>query len=433
MIETQRHASQVLLGILRGRSLTPTLAALWTQQPGLDAQARGAIQDLAYGSCRWLGTLRALLDRLLRRPITDAPLEALLLVALYQLGWTRAPAHAVVDSAVRVCARMGLGSAKGLVNAVLRGFLRAPADCLERARNASEVARFSYPQWWIDRLRDAWPQTWAQVLDAGNTHPLSTLRVNRRRVDLEAYRSMLREAGIEHVHAGGCALRLLRPVPASRLPGFDAGLVSIQDLGAQFAAPLLDLRAGQRVLDACAAPGGKSAHMLETAAVDLLALDRDGTRLERVRDQLARLGLQAELRCADAGALASWWDGRAFERILLDAPCSASGVVRRHPDSKWLRRDADIAQLAAAQRRLLQATWQTLAPGGKLLFVTCSVFPEETGAQIIDFLDAQRDAARLPLSAFPQDDGQIFPGEEHDGFFYALLEKRTQGDRLLHA
>ncbi len=425
MIEVQRHACQSLLAVLQGRSLTPTLNAIREHDGWIDGSAWGAIQDIAYGSCRWLGTLREVLAQLLRKPLTDAPLEALLLVALYQLGWTRAPAHAVVDSAVRTCGHIGLRSAQGLVNAVLRSFLRASEAYLERARTGSEVGRYSYPQWWIDRVRTAWPDAWREILEAGNTHPPMTLRVNQRRIDLEAYRALLRAEGIEHRVETRAAVRLAHPVATQRLPGFDQGMVSVQDLGAQFAAPLLALRTGQRVLDACAAPGGKSAHILECAQVDLLALDRDAARLERVRDNLQRLHLHAVLSAADAAVTSTWWDARPFDRILLDAPCSASGVVRRHPDSKWLRREEDIVQLAAEQSRLLAALWQTLAPGGKLLFVTCSIFPEETSAQIVAFLDAHRDAARLPLRDFPQDDGQILPREAHDGFFYALLEKRT--------
>jgi 16S rRNA (cytosine967-C5)-methyltransferase len=409
VIEIQRHASVALMAVLRGRSLTPTLTALWQQHPTLESQACGAIQDIAYGTCRWLGTLRGVLAQLVRKPLQDAPVEALLLVGLYQLGWTRAPGHAVVDSAVRLCAQLGVRSAQGLVNAVLRNFLRAPARLLEQARSASDVGRFSYPQWWIDRLRRAWPERFAEMLDAGNAHPPMSVRVNLRRGSVDSYRGRLDEAGIAHSALSGVALRISRPLPATRLPGFAEGLVSVQDLGAQFAAPLLDLRAGQRVLDACAAPGGKTAHVLESAQVDLVALDRDSERLERVGENLARLGLRAALVTADAGALSSWWDGAHFDRILLDAPCSASGVVRRHPDSKWLRRDEDIAQLAAEQSRLLDALWQTLAPGGKLLFVTCSVFPEEASARIAAFLGVRGDAARVPLHDFPRADGQLLP------------------------
>ena len=433
MIEIQRHASAALMAVLRGRSLTHTLTALWQEHPELASQARGAIQDIAYGSCRWLGTLRGVLSQLVRKPLQDAPVDALLLVGLYQLGWTGAPKHAVVDSAVRLCAHLGVRSAQGLVNAVLRNYIRASARLLEQARAASEVGRFSYPQWWIDRIRRAWPDRFSEVLDAGNAHPPMSVRVNLRRGSVESYRRRLHEAGIAHTPLPGVALRISRPLPATRLPGFAEGLVSVQDVGAQYAAPLLDLQAGQRVLDACAAPGGKTAHVLETAEVDLVALDRDSERLERVRENLARLGLRAVLAVADAGALSSWWDGAHFDRILLDAPCSASGVVRRHPDSKWLRRDEDIARLAAEQSRLLEALWQTLAPGGKLLFVTCSVFPEEASAQIVAFLSAQRDAARVPLHNFPRADGQLLPDEEHDGFFYALLEKRTPRGHKLDA
>jgi len=421
------------MAVLRGRSLTPTLTTLWREHPTLAIQARGAIQDIAYGSCRWLGTLRGVLSQLVHKPLQDAPVEALLLVGLYQLGWTRAPGHAVVDSAVRLCAHLGVRSAQGLVNAVLRNFLRESPRLLEQARGASDVGRFSYPQWWIDRLRRSWPDRFAEVLDAGNAHPPMSVRVNLRRTGVAAYRRSLDEAGIAHSALPGAALRIARPLPAVRLPGFAEGLVSVQDLGAQFAAPLLSLQTGQRVLDACAAPGGKTAHMLETAQVDVVALDRDSERLERVRENLARLGLRAALLAADAGALSSWWDGAHFDRILLDAPCSASGVVRRHPDSKWLRRDEDIAQLAAEQGRLLEALWQTLAPGGKLLFVTCSVFPEETNAQIVAFLSDRRDAVRVPLHDFPQAEGQLLPDEEHDGFFYALLEKRTPHGHKLDA
>ena len=426
MIEIQRHASDALLAVERGRSLTPTLAALWASQPGLTAAQRGAIQDLAFGSCRWRGTLQAILTALLHKPLTDAALQALLLVALYQLQYTRAAPYAVVDSAVRACALVGQPGAKGLVNALLRNFLRLRESLAERAR-ATEQGRFSYPQWWIDAVRAAWPLQYESILDAGNGHPPMTLRVNRRRIEPDAYAALLHAEGIAVQRTGPVALRLEQPVPVQRLPGFAEGLASVQDLGAQFAAPLLDLRAGQRVLDACSAPGGKTAHLLESCDVQLLALDQDAGRLERVGQSLARLGLHGTLRAADAGALDRWWDGVPFDRILLDAPCTASGVVRRHPDSKWLRRPGDVEQLARDQARLLRAVWQTLAPGGKLLFVTCSLFPAETHLQVDAFLADHGDAVRLPLRDFPQPSGQLLPDAGHDGFFYALLQARPAG------
>jgi 16S rRNA (cytosine967-C5)-methyltransferase len=424
MIEVQRHATHALLEVLRGRSLTAVLGLLWSRHPALSSADRAAIQDLAYGACRWLGTLREVLRLALNKPASDAEVEALLLVALYQLQWTRAPAHAVVDGAVRTCARLGKASAKGLVNAVLRRFLRERDSLLERART-TPPGRFSYPQWWIDELEHAYPARFEAILDAGNLHPPLTLRVNRRRVSVEAYLQALGAAGQPGERVGPVAVRLQHPVPVESLPGFTDGLVSVQDLAAQRAAELLDVSDGMRVLDACTAPGGKAAHLLETAAVELTAVDRDPQRLARVRENLERLHLDARLIAADAGELDTWWDGRAFERILLDAPCSASGVVRRHPDIKWLRRPADIERLAREQARLLSALWHTLTPGGTLLYATCSLFPAENQAPIADFLSAHKNARRLPITELAQTDGQLLPDPRQDGFFYALLQKRV--------
>jgi 16S rRNA (cytosine967-C5)-methyltransferase len=424
MIEVQRHATHVLLEVLRGRSLTAVLGVLWGRHAGLTGAERAAIQDLAYGTCRWLGTLREVLRLALNKPLGDADVEALLLVALYQLHWTRAPAHAVVDSAVRGCVRLGKASAKGLVNAVLRRFQREGDRLLEQART-TPVGRFSYPQWWIERLERDYPGELAAILDAGNLHPPLTLRVNRRRISAAAYLERLSAAGLPAEQIGPVAVRVQQPVPVESLPGFGEGLVSVQDLAAQRAAELLDVSDGMRVLDACAAPGGKTAHLLETAAVDLTAIDRDAGRLQRVRESLRRLNLEAELVAADAAALETWWDGKPFERVLLDAPCSASGVVRRHPDIKWLRRDADIERLAHEQQRLLAALWQTLSPGGTFLYATCSLFSAENQAPIAEFRRAHKNACALPITRFAQTDGQLLPDSRQDGFFYALLQKRA--------
>jgi 16S rRNA (cytosine967-C5)-methyltransferase len=360
---------------------------------------------------------------LLKKQPADGEVETLLLVALYQLEWTRAAHHAVVDFAVRSCTALGRTSAKGLVNAVLRNFLRNREALLARARS-TEAGRFSYPQWWIDEVARAWPAQYAAVLEMGNARPPMTLRVNRRIISTERYLTTLQEAGLPARQIGPCALLLDRPVGVESLPGFGEGLVSVQDLAAQYAAPLLELGDGMRVLDACAAPGGKTAHLLELADIRLIALDRDVQRLQRVRENLARLRLSsATLAEADAGELSAWWDGQAFDRILLDAPCSASGVVRRHPDMKWLRRHDDLPRLAREQARLLDTLWHTLAAGGKLLYVTCSVFPAENRAQIAAFLGTHSDADAVPLIPFPHTMGQLLPDSRHDGFFYALLHK----------
>jgi 16S rRNA (cytosine967-C5)-methyltransferase len=427
VVEVQHLAAHSLLQVLGGRSLTAVLEALREREPPLGGAARAAIQDLAYGSCRWLGTLREVLQLLLRKPASDSEVEALLLVALYQLEWTRAPAHAVVDGAVRTCARLGKASAKGLVNAVLRRFLRERETLLQQARTTA-TGRFSYPPWWIDEIQRTYPGQFAAVLDAGNLHPPLTLRVNRRCLSVDAYLLALRSAGMPAEQVGPAAVMLSQPVPVESLPGFAQGWVSVQDLAAQRAAGLLDLADGMRVLDACAAPGGKSAHLLETAAIELTAIDRDPRRLPRVRENLDRLRLDAALIAADAAALDDWWDGRPFQRVLLDAPCSASGVVRRHPDIKWLRRPQDLERLSREQARLLSALWHTLTPGGKLLYATCSVFPLENQAQIADFLSAHKNARRLPITELAQTDGQLLPDARQDGFFYALLQK-LDGER----
>jgi 16S rRNA (cytosine967-C5)-methyltransferase len=426
VVEAQRLAAQVVVSVLEGRSLDTALAAAWQRQSRLDARSRPAVQDLAYGTLRFLARFEALLDLLLDRPVEDARLRALLLVALYQLERTRAAPHAVVDHAVRATAALGLASAKGLVNAVLRNFLRRRAQLEARAQRA-ETARFCHAQWWIDKLRAQYPSRYAAVLEADNEHPPLTLRVNARRMSSAAYLELLGRHGIAAAACGEAGVQLVKPLPAERIPGFAEGLVSVQDAAAQLAAPLLDARDGMRVLDACAAPGGKATHVLELAAVDLTALDNDGARLERVRSNLGRLGLEARVVRGDAGEPREWWDGRPYDRILADVPCSASGIARRHPDIKWLRRATDVAQFARAQGRLLDALWQTLVSGGKLLYATCSVFQEENSAQIAGFLDRHRDAIRLSLPAVDNNSelpaGQLLPDGRHDGFFYALLQK----------
>jgi 16S rRNA (cytosine967-C5)-methyltransferase len=287
---------------------------------------------------------------------------------------------------------------------------------------AREPARYRHPQWWIDRLRRAYPDAWTRILEAGNGHPPMTLRVNRRRVETTAYVARLAAAGIGARFLGREAVQLDAPRPVGEVPGFGDGEVSVQDAGAQLAAHLLDVEDGMRVLDACAAPGGKTAHILELARVELLALDNDAARTARIGANLARLGLAASVQTGDAAVPVQWWDGRPFDRILLDAPCTASGVVRRHPDIKWLRRDADVAAFARRQVALLAALWPLVAPGGKLLYATCSVFPEENNEPVARFAASRADAERIGLPE--PGGGQLLPNGDHDGFFYALLRKR---------
>lgn len=417
---SQLLAARLVGQVLGGRNLSQLLDEMRGSMPRLSPQQRAAAQDLSYGTLRHYGRLQAILARLLLRPLQDQRVRCLLLVALYQLEFGRASAHAVVDHAVRAAGRYRVPWAKGLVNAVLRNFLRRRADLLVLLEQ-DEVARFSYPQWWIDRLRDQYPTRWQAVLEAGNQRPPMTLRVNRRRATVEAYLQQLAAAGIAARALGGSAVMLAQPLPVDALPGFHAGVVSVQDYGAQLAAPLLDLSPGMRVLDACCAPGGKTGHMLECADVSMTALDHDAARLERTRGNLERLGLAADLLAGDAAEPHGWWDGRPFDRILADVPCSASGIVRRHADIKWLRRPEDLHTFAAQQARILRALWQLLANGGKLLYATCSVFVEENQRQIDAFLQERTDAHLLPLPGLT--DGQLLPCAEHDGFYYALLQK----------
>ncbi|MGD9786466.1 MAG: 16S rRNA (cytosine(967)-C(5))-methyltransferase RsmB [Sulfuricellaceae bacterium] len=423
MLEVQRHAGFAVGRVLGGRNLNQVLQGVFRQNPRLTPQQRAAIQDLSFGALRHLGRLDAVLGLLLQKPLSDESVRCLLRVALYQLAFGKTSPHAVVNHAVETVRRLRKASAAGLVNAVLRNFLRRREALLEQAAAASEEARYDHPQWWIAKLRQQYPHAWSALLEANNQHPPMTLRVNRRQGPAEAYLARLSEAGVEAELLGAEAIRLGRPVGVDELPGFREGAVSVQDAGAQRAAPLLDTRDGLRVLDACAAPGGKTAHILELAAVEMLALDNDGERLERVRENLDRLGLRAELKVGDAARPEQWWDGRPFDRILADVPCSASGVVRRHPDIKWLRREEDIAAFAAGQAAILSALWRTLASGGKLLYATCSVFAEENQRQVAAFLQRQPDARLLPLDDSALDDGQLLPNDRHDGFYYALLGK----------
>lgn len=422
MREVQRAAAGLVDTVLRGHSLARALPA---RRASLPSEARGALLDLTQGSLRHLGTLRALIRLMAARPPAESAVEALLLVALYQLIHTRAPAHAIVDEAVAAARQVGRGSAGALVNALLRRFQRE-RDALLSAARATPEGRWSHPAWWIERLRAELGEAQAEaVLSAGLGHPPMALRPNARRIDPAAYVERLEQAGLGHRRLANGALLLDRPVPSGQLPGFREGLVSVQDAGAQWAAVLLDARDGERVLDACAAPGGKAAHLLERARVQLQALDRDGERLEDAREQFARLGLTAQVRCADAADLGAWWDGQGFHRVLLDAPCSASGVVRRHPDAKWLRRASDLEALAHEQGRLLEALWQVLEPGGTLLYATCSVFTEENTGVVEAFLSRHSGARHLLPEAFPGGDGLLLPDQDHDGFFYALLEKHA--------
>ena len=411
-----RDAARIVARVAKGGSLAHELDA------GEPSASRAAVMDLTYGTLRRYGRVQAIVDALSRRGGADRLVESLLWCALYALECGRYAEYTVVDQAVKACEMLDRPVAKGYVNGLLRGFVRERGSLEARIRSDLE-ARYQHPAWWIAALREGHPGRWQAALEAGNSHPPMCLRVNRRRSSVAAYQAKLSAAGISARPLERQALLLDRPLPVEQLPGFAAGEVSVQDAGAQRAAHCLDLRDGQRVLDACAAPGGKSAHILESSDVALTALDRDPVRCARIVGTLERLGLQAQVRSADCTRPAAWWDGVPFERILADVPCSASGVARRHPDLKWVRRPSDIRAFAAKQRDMLAALWRVLAPGGKLLYVTCSVFARENDEVIDAFVSRAPEAIVVDLP----DGGsaQMLPDAEHDGFYYALLLKQA--------
>jgi 16S rRNA (cytosine967-C5)-methyltransferase len=426
----QQQAARVVRRVLDGTTLREALAGV---DNGSALRGRALVAELAYGTLRQWGTLDALTSLLAARRDVEPLLRALMGVAFYQLEHTRAPAFAVVDRAVEAAGALARPAAKRWVNALLRRFLRE-RDALLKQVAGDPVARWSYPDWWIARVKADLPQHWASVLAAGNAHPPLALRVNRRRATRESLLAAFAAAGVSARAAGAVGVVVDPPQPVAALPGYADGWFSVQDLGAQLAAPLLDVADGMRVLDACAAPGGKTTHLRELADVAVTALDGDGARLARVRENLSRLGLSGDavdVICSDAGAPGAWWDGRAYDRILADVPCSASGVVRRHPDVKWLRRATDIAGFVREQDRLLAALWPLLARGGKMLYATCSVFAAENEQRVAAFMverpDALRESITFPAGVLhaghqllPSSEGE---GQNQDGFFYALLRK----------
>jgi 16S rRNA (cytosine967-C5)-methyltransferase len=368
-----------------------------------------------------------------RRPARrDRLVHLILAVALVELRQAREPAHAVVNAAVESAKCAGLGHLRGLVNAVLRSYQRQ-RDELEAAMLSDPVYRFGYPAWLVERVRSDWPADWEQILTAGNASPPLWLRVNRRRWSVDQARRTLADAGLDTQTVAGLpdALLLARRAAIGQLPGFDDGRLSIQDGAAQATVEYLQLQPGLRVLDACSAPGGKSAHVLEREDVDLTALEIDPQRLASVATTFNRLGLSARTIAGDAAKPDAWWDQLPYDRILIDAPCSASGVIRRHPDIRWLRRASDLAELVRLQGQMLDALWPLLKPGGILVYATCSIFKAENDAQAQRFLEQHADARTLHFDGLPgqaQTLGrQVLPGQEDMDGFYHLAVERLRG------
>jgi len=413
-----------------GGSLTRLLPAA---QQEVGDKDKALLQALCFGMARWSGRLSGVVDGLLEKPLKrkDTDIHLLMQLGIFQLEHMRVAPHAAVDTTVAAVKKMGKPWAKGLVNAVLRNFQRRSDDLFSAL---DESASLSHPAWLLSAFKTDWPEHWQTIVENGNSQAPMTLRVNLMKTSRDDYLTKLSAANIEadSVSHSATAITLRLPVPVNRLPEFEQGSLSVQDAAAQLAANLLGTGDNQRLLDACAAPGGKTAHALEHGSwQQVVALDQDEERLDRVRDTLNRLqlGERCELRCANAIDVETWWDKKQFDAILLDAPCSGTGVIRRHPDIKLLRRKRDIEQLVSTQRELLTALWETLVPGGKFLYATCSVLKDENEHQIKWFLEQQKDArlASFDLAIGLQREGagyQILSGDQGmDGFYYALLVK----------
>lgn len=439
-------AARVVTAVLQDEGSLSTLLPTYLSK--VAERDRSLLQQLCYGTLRYYPRIDVYLNQLLTKPFKakDKDIEAVLACSIYQLLETRIPSHAAVNEAVAACKALKKLWAKGLVNAVLRRLLRE-REQLDKALEKSQVFKTLHPKWLVKLWRDTWPNQFENIISGNNSQAPMTLRVNQRKNNRAEYLSMLQSAGIEasatqHSPSG---ITLKKPQDVAALPGFSEGAVSVQDEAAQLSAYLLNPKAGERILDACCAPGGKTCHILELVDnnAEIVALDISSKRLERVEENLERLDLQAALIGADASDTTSWWDGQPFDRILLDAPCSATGVIRRHPDVKLLRKPADIAKLAELQLTLLNALWPLLKENGTLLYATCSILPEENDQVVLKFLDTTKNASlhalnlelksleslntesqKLNVGIDTPTGHQLFPQlGGHDGFYYALLKK----------
>ncbi|MEY8247682.1 MAG: 16S rRNA (cytosine(967)-C(5))-methyltransferase RsmB [Bermanella sp.] len=424
-------AALALLDVVdKRKSLTPVLVRYAEKIPAND---KGLLQHICYGSCRHFFSLNALSKMMLEHPLpADArPVQALMWVGLYQLAYSDISEHAAIHETVEACGQLKQDKYRGLLNAVLRRFQREKSELLTGLQG-SDVPHYQHPKWFIKLLKKSWPQRWQEICEQANIQAPMCLRVNTHKGPVSDYLQLLADTGIKATagKVSPSALYLDKPMDVFALPNFEQGSCSVQDEAAQLAAQLLNPQPGEKVLDACSAPGGKTCHLLEHASgqLALTAMDADALRLNRVHENLARLGFSANTLVGEAQHPEQWWDGEAFDRILLDVPCSATGVIRRHPDIKLLRQKQDIDNLAQLQLAILQQAWQMLKAGGSLLYATCSILPQENAHNIAAFLSTQTDASlqniELPSGEDTGYGWQLFPNaHSHDGFFYALLKK----------
>ena len=425
MQNSQLMSAKVLEKLLNGSNLDKSFDAVFnsSKSKSIDIQ-ESQIKALTYGSVRFLGKSRFIIDQLVKNKIENRTVECLIHIALYQLSQEKFNNFTIVNQAVDAAKKIDFRKSK-FVNAILRNYLRSKDD-LHALLNQEQVAKYSYQNWWINKVKIEFKNDWEEILEIGNQHPPLTLRINKRNINIEKYSETLINNGLEHQIISNTGLIIKNPLNINDIPGFLEGNISVQDFGAQIATELLDIKRDQKILDACAAPGGKTCNIVEYANVDVTALEIDEIRAKKIVDNLRRLELNANVIHGELCNDNLWWDGEHFDRILLDVPCSASGIVRRHVDIKWLRQMNDLKKFSEMQYLLLKSAWPLLKCGGKLLYVTCSIFSNENRDVIERFKKEFIDVNEIEL-VYPNNikhiKNQLIPSENHDGLFYALLEK----------
>ena len=425
MQNSQLMSAKVLEKLLNGSNLDKSFDAVFnnSKSKSIDIQ-ESQIKALTYGSVRFLGKSRFIIDQLVKNKIENRTVECLIHIALYQLSQEKFNNFTIVNQAVDAAKKIDFRKSK-FVNAILRNYLRSKDD-LHALLNQEQVAKYSYQNWWINKVKIEFKNDWEEILEIGNQHPPLTLRINKRNINIEKYSETLINNGLEHQIISNTGLIIKNPLNINDIPGFLEGNISVQDFGAQIATELLDIKRDQKILDACAAPGGKTCNIVEYANVDVTALEIDEIRAKKIVDNLRRLELNANVIHGELCNDNLWWDGEHFDRILLDVPCSASGIVRRHVDIKWLRQINDLKKFSEMQYLLLKSAWPLLKCGGKLLYVTCSIFSNENRDVIERFKKEFIDVNEIEL-VYPNNikhiKNQLIPSENHDGLFYALLEK----------
>ena len=425
MNHSQWLAAMIVEQVLLGKNLDKSFDLILNKYNNVEIDNLSQIKDMVYGAIRDLGKSNFYINKLVKNKIENRCLEGLLHIALFQITHERSNNFTLVNEAVDAAKKID-HKKSAFINAVLRNFLRKK-DELQQELNEDESSVYSYPNWWIQKVKNQYPKNWKDILTIGNQRPPLALRINLKKIGVNEYSAILDKHEINHTLVGGECLIINIPLGVDKIPGFLEGKVSVQDFGAQLAGHLIDLKKGHKVLDACSAPGGKACHMLELNSIELLAIESDKKRTNKIQENVDRQGLKAKILNEKISSQNKWWDKECFDRILLDVPCSASGIVRRHVDIKWLRRINDFKNFGENQQSLLRSVWPMLKENGKLLYITCSIFEEENRDVIEKFKQDAGNVSELSIN-FPSNvthiNNQILPSENHDGLFYALLQKK---------